>query len=123
MNVPHRSGFDLHNLDPRLLVVVLPLFASAVLTWTGDRATFIRPPRNLFENTCSFLPAIGYRLFRDRHIADIFSLLIILALLVLLLIPTLGFVHRVYKIQQLTKMHKDQKFESGFLQNLHEKDR
>jgi hypothetical protein len=123
MNVPNRSGFDLHNLDPRIFVVILPLFASAVLTWTGDRATFVRSPRNLYENVCAVLPATGYRLFRDRNVADIFSGLIILALLALLLIPTLGFIHRAYKIQQLTKMHKDQKFETGILQNLHEKDR
>jgi hypothetical protein len=113
----------LHNLDPRMFLVILPLFASAALTWTGDRATFIRAPRNAYENLCAVLPTAGYRLFRDRNIADIFSLLIILAMLALLLIPTLGFVHRSYKIQQLTKMHKDQKFESGILQNLHEKDR
>lgn len=123
MNVPNRSGFDLHNLDPRIFVVILPLFASAVLTWTGDRETFIRPPRNMYENMCAVLPATGYRLFRDRNGADIFSCLIILVFLALLLIPTLGFVHRAYKIQQLTKMHKDQKFESGILQDLHEKDR
>jgi uncharacterized BrkB/YihY/UPF0761 family membrane protein len=122
MNVPNRSGFDLHNLDPRIFVVVLPVFASVVLTWTGDRSTFVRAPRNLFENMCAILPATGYRFFRDRNMADIFSLLIILALLVLLLIPILGFVHRSYKIEQLTKMHKDQKMESRILQNLHEKD-
>jgi hypothetical protein len=123
MNVPNRAGFDLHNLDPRVFVVILPLFASAVLTWTGDRSTFVRPPRNLYENMCAVLPASGYRLFRDRNGADTFSFLIMLVLLTLLLIPTLGFVHRAYKIQQLTKMHKDQKFESGILQDLHEKDR
>jgi hypothetical protein len=122
MNVPNRSGFDLHNLDPRIFVVILPLLAASVLTWTGDRATFTRAPRNLFENICAVLPATGYRLFRGRTIADIFSLLIILALLALLLIPILGFIHRSYKIQQLTKMHKDQKMESEILQQLHEKD-
>jgi hypothetical protein len=123
VNFPNRSGFDLHNLDPRIFVVILPLFASAVLTWTGDRATFVRAPHNVYENVCAILPAAGYRLFRDRNIADLFSLLILLTALALLLIPTLGFVHRAYKIQQLTKMHKNQKFESGILQNLHDKER
>jgi hypothetical protein len=122
MNVQNRSGFDLHNLDPRIFVVILPCFAAAVLTWTGDRAAFIRAPRNVFENICAVLPATGYKIFRDRQFADIFSAVIILVLLALLLIPTLGFVHRAYKVQQLTQMHKDQKIETKILQRLHEKE-
>ena len=112
----------MHNLDPRIFVVILPGFAAAVVTWTGDRVTFIRAPRNLFENICAVLPATGYKLFRDRQVADIFSALIILALLALLLIPILGFVNRSYKIQQLTKMHKEQKMETKILQRLHDKE-
>ena len=122
MNVQNRSGFDLHNLDPRIFVVILPCFAAAVLTWTGDRATFIRPPRNLFENMCAVLPAAGYKMFGTRQSADIFSAVIILVLLALLLIPTLGFVHRSYKVQQLTRMHKDQKIETKILQRLHDRE-
>jgi hypothetical protein len=122
MSIHNRSGFDMHNLDPRFFLVILPLAAAATLTWTGDRATFIRAPKNAFENICAILPVTGYKLFRDRTSADVFSAVFILVALAAIMIPLCGLIHKIYKWEQLKKMHKDQKMESQILQKLHEKD-
>ena len=122
MSIQNRSGFDLHNLDPRLFVVILPVMAAAVLTWTGDRSTFVRAPKNEFENICAILPVTGYKLFRDRTSADVFSAVFILVALAAILIPLFGILHKIYKVQQLRKMHKDQKMESRIMEDLRSKD-
>jgi hypothetical protein len=122
MNIQNRSGFDLHNLDPRLFLVILPVLAAAVLTWTGDRSTFVRAPKNELENICAILPVTGYKLFRDRTSADVFSAVLILVALAAVMIPLFGILHKLYKVDQLKRMHKDQKMESQILQDLHDKD-
>lgn len=122
MNIQNSSGFDLHNLDPRLFVVILPVMAAVAITWTGDRATFVRAPKNELENICAILPVTGYKLFRDRTSADIFSVVFILAALAAVMIPLFRILHRLYKTEQLRRMHNDQKLEGRIMQDLRNKD-
>jgi hypothetical protein len=122
MNYPHKPGIDLDNLDPRVFLVILPVMLGIVITWMGDRAAFIRPPLNEVENICAVLPATGYTFFKDRILADAFSIALILALLAIVMIPFLVVIGKRIKFQQMKKMHKEQKAEAKIMQDLHEKD-
>ena len=114
MNIPNRSGFDLHNLDPRIVRGYSPLCG---FRWPDlDRGPrdlcpaaaqcvrkyLRRPPRHRVQTLPGsngsrhlFCPVYFGRA-RGRH--D----------------PPVRIFHKLYKTEQLRKMHKDQKLEVGF---------
>jgi hypothetical protein len=96
------------EMDFRNLAALAFTGVSATAAWLGDRATFVRPPRNALENLATLTHVFGYRLTSDRLYSDCIAFGFYLVVLLLILSIARKALHRhVIVPQKMKKMMSD----------------
>jgi hypothetical protein len=102
------------KFDHRNLAAILFTGMGVGVTWIGDQATFVHPPRNVVENISTLTHVVGFKITAQRIYADALAFLFYLTifLLVLVTVRRLLAKHVIWpaKIKKMMKelaLHRD----------------